>query len=212
MGGKTRWGLWVLILGIGMGCSRGPAAAPSTAPSSAPSSGTIWGERAGPGGGRYAVPPGWTAWVGEEIQRLPSLPEVLQVWVTYTPDLVFVARREKAMILVAERPAHLSPEEDPQFWKDTEQSFQYVLSGWAETLDRELGGRFQVKIQRVERRERPGFLGAMFGTLEVLGARERIPVQYWTLLRPDRTFDVIGLGEAPVEEFIGRSRFPGTSR
>lgn len=221
--GRRGWiGIVVFLAACGRPFGAPPPASGGAGAAEAPAAGR-WTERAGADGARYAVPPGWSAWAGEEAKQLQrevmggtrALPEILRGWIASMPRPAFIALRGEALLGVWVEPAHIPPDgpaTDPHFRADAERFYRQGLEGLAAMLAQDTGGRFRVAIGTPRWGERPGFLAEALFPLEIHGEGRRIPAQERFLLQTDRLIQVVAIGEAPVEEFLERTVFPGAGR
>ncbi len=173
-----------------------------------------WSEREGPDGARYAVPPGWRAFAGEEAERksregMKDLPETVRA-LAMLPRIAFLAYRGEDMLAVFVDPAKVDLEmaRDPQFWETTRSVYQQVLELVGEEMRRSSGGRIRMEIDEIWKGSDPDALGVLEASLRIRDGSRELPVRYRAMFYRDRIITIAATGNAPLEEFLRRSSFP----
>lgn len=165
----------------------------------------------GPDGTRYAVPPGWRAFSGDEAERMAregmrDLPETIRS-LAMLSHVVFLAYRGEDMLAVFVDPERVDPKmaREPGFWETARSAHRHVLELMSEEMERRSGGRLQLEIDEIWQGSLPGALGVLEASLRIRDGGREIPARYQVMFYPERIVTVAATGNAPLEEFLRRS-------
>jgi hypothetical protein len=166
---------------------------------------TQWQIQPGPGGMKFAIPPGWKVVEGKEgdLSGIPEPLRSLERW----PGRIFIVYHEKSLVLVSVKAASfpLSRLEDEGFRETVLQDYQQVLELLHEQMSRETAGRFRIFPGEYRWLEEGGLPAALNLEFRIQGEGEEIPAQMRILFRPNITYVILAVGDAPLEEFLRRS-------